>query len=184
MVSHLPLRKCSCCFSLPLLSMLSLARSAALAHCLCPASSALAFRRFQHQIANGKTVTRVRVPQHAVLELIECGVELHGCEIKAARLGSVSLTGAWVARGGARETELFLYGSSFSLPPALAAASRGVAAAYEPARPRRLLVRRRTIDSLLKTAESGEKELVRAPSDICARSRWAHHLQLARSGGA
>lgn len=85
--------------------------------------------------------------EYDLLEKLEAGVELTGAEVKAAKLGQVSLKGAYVAvRGG----EAWLLGAHISsYKPA------GTSRAYDPTRTRRLLIKRDEIKRLMGKIQGG-----------------------------
>lgn len=83
-----------------------------------------------------------------ILERYEAGVELFGFEVKSARAGRVNLAGSFaVIRSG----EAWLLGAS--IPPYQV---KNTPPGYEPARSRRLLLRRDELRELIgKTARQG-----------------------------
>ena len=87
-----------------------------------------------------------------VLERLQAGLQLTGAEVKSAKLGHVSLAGAYVSfRRGRAGTEAWLRGVHIS-PYQPAAGSQ---AGYVPTRDRKLLLRRDEIDHLVGKAQSG-----------------------------
>jgi SsrA-binding protein len=78
--------------------------------------------------------------EYHILEVLECGIELLGTEVKSLRAGSAKIDDAFVrVRGG----EAFLIGSNFAAYTHAAAAMQ-----HDPTRDRRLLVHRRQIPAL------------------------------------
>lgn len=85
---------------------------------------------------------------YEILERSEAGIELLGFEVKAIRTGHVSLQGSFVT---VRGSELWL--TNATIPPYQAA---NTPAAYAPDRPRRLLLHKGEISSLIgKMKQSG-----------------------------
>lgn len=83
-----------------------------------------------------------------ILETLEAGIELRGFEVKSVRAGRMSLRAGFVVPQG---RELFLLNAS--IPPYQAA---NTPARYDPARSRRLLLKKSEIASLLgKIRERG-----------------------------
>lgn len=82
-----------------------------------------------------------------LFEKVEAGIELTGAEVKSAKAGQVSLKGAYVAvRGG----ETWLLGAHISsYKPA------GTSKAYDPARTRRLLLKKSELRTLIGKTQSG-----------------------------
>lgn len=78
---------------------------------------------------------------------VEAGIELTGAEVKSAKAGQVSLKGAYVAvRGG----EAWLLGAHIS-----AYKPAGTSRAYDPARVRRLLLKRSELKTLTGRIQTG-----------------------------
>jgi SsrA-binding protein len=99
--------------------------------------------------SDDKTVATNRKARHdyALDEIIECGIQLTGTEVKSLRLGHASLVDCFArVRGG----ELWLEG--MHIPPY----EQGDKRTHEPMRPRRLLVHRRQLAQLQRaTTEKG-----------------------------
>jgi len=85
--------------------------------------------------------------RYELLERVECGVVLHGTEVKALRESGAQLREAYAA---IRDGELWLHGAH--IPPYAPAAREN----HEPERPRKLLLHRRELDRLAgRVAERG-----------------------------
>ena len=99
--------------------------------------------------SDDKTVATNRKARHdyTLVEILECGIQLTGTEVKSLRLGQASLVDCFArVRGG----ELWLEG--MHIPPYEQGQTKG----YDPIRPRKLLLHRREIERLLgKTKEQG-----------------------------
>ena len=99
--------------------------------------------------SDDKTVATNRKARHdyTIDEIIECGIQLTGTEVKSLRLGQASLVDCFARlRGG----ELWLEG--MHIPPY----DQGDKRAHEPMRPRKLLVHRRQLGQLQRsTIEKG-----------------------------
>lgn len=88
---------------------------------------------------------------YEVAERLQAGLQLTGPEVKAAKLGHVSLAGAYVSfRRSRTGTEAWLRGVHIS-PYQPAAGSQ---AGYVPTRDRKLLLRREEIDHLVGKAQA------------------------------
>lgn len=98
---------------------------------------------------------------YAILEEIEAGIELLGCEVRSLRAGNGSLKGARVvARGG----EAYLVGAT--IPPwQMVNAPKS----YDQERSRRLLLSHKEIARI--AAAEGEKGLTIVPLKVYNRSR-------------
>ena len=100
--------------------------------------------------AGRKTVVSNRRARHdyEILERFETGIVLSGAEVKSLRGGHGSLAEAF---GRVRDGEVWLEG--MHIPPYAQAADK---ARYQPTRPRKLLLHRGEIESLVgKTAQKG-----------------------------
>lgn len=100
--------------------------------------------------AGQKTVVSNRRARHdyEILERFETGIVLSGAEVKSLRGGHGSLAEAFAR---VRDGEVWLEG--MHIPPYAQAANK---AAYQPTRPRKLLLHRKEIERLLgKAAERG-----------------------------
>src|SRR5947209_19082539 len=93
--------------------------------------------------------------RYQLLERLECGVALHGTEVKALRASGAQLKDGYAA---VREGELWLH--SVHIPPYGPAAREN----HEPERPRKLLVHRRELDRLAGRAQ--ERGLTLVPTRI------------------
>ncbi len=104
--------------------------------------------RTEHR-SDDKTVATNRKARHdfAIIETIECGIQLTGTEVKSLRLGQASLVDCYAR---IRDGELWIEG--LHIPPY----EQGDRRTHEPMRPRKLLVHRRQLDALgRETAEKG-----------------------------
>jgi SsrA-binding protein len=104
--------------------------------------------------SDDKTVATNRKARHdyAILETLECGIQLTGTEVKSLRLGQASLVDCFARL---RDGELWLEG--MHIPPY----EQGDKRTHEPMRPRKLLVRRRELQELGR--QVGEKGLSLVP---------------------
>ena len=75
-----------------------------------------------------------------IKETVEAGIVLKGPEVKSLRLGRATLTEAWA---GERDGEMFLF--NVYIPEY----QGGVLSRFEPRAPRKLLLKKKQIDSLL-----------------------------------
>ncbi len=109
--------------------------------------------RTEHR-SDDKTVATNRKARHdfAIIETIECGIQLTGTEVKSLRLGQASLVDCYAR---IRDGELWIEG--LHIPPY----EQGDRRTHEPMRPRKLLVHRRQLDALGK--ETAEKGLALVP---------------------
>lgn len=85
---------------------------------------------------------------YEILEKVEAGISLLGCEVKSARSGKVNLKGGFVRflSGG----EAYLDGVNIAAYP------QTTNIVYEPLRPRKLLLKKNEIKRLIgKTAQKG-----------------------------
>jgi SsrA-binding protein len=99
--------------------------------------------------SDDKIVASNRKARHdfAIIETIECGIQLTGTEVKSLRLGQASLVDCYAR---IRDGELWIEG--LHIPPY----EQGDRRTHEPMRPRKLLVHRRQLDALgRETAEKG-----------------------------
>jgi SsrA-binding protein len=119
------------------------------------------------------TLTYNRRARHDydILEKFEAGLVLTGAEVKSAKAGRVQLQGAYVLPKG---TELWLTGAQIA-----AYAPAGQAAAYDPARDRKLLLSHRELAYLFgKLSEQG---LTLVPLSVYTSHRFVKvELGLAR----
>jgi SsrA-binding protein len=99
--------------------------------------------------SDDRTVATNRKARHdyTLVEVLECGIQLTGTEVKSLRLGQASLVDCFARlRGG----ELWLEG--MHIPPY----EQGDKRTHEPMRPRKLLVHRRQLAQLQRaTVEKG-----------------------------
>ncbi len=99
--------------------------------------------------SDDKTVATNRKARHdyTIVEILECGIQLTGTEVKSLRLGQASLVDCFArVRGG----ELWLEGMH------IPAYEQGDKRTHEPMRPRKLLVHRRQLGQLQRsTVEKG-----------------------------
>ena len=99
--------------------------------------------------SDDKTVATNRKARHdyTLVEILECGIQLTGTEVKSLRLGQASLVDCYARlRGG----ELWLEG--MHIPPY----EQGDKRTHEPMRPRKLLVHGRQLGQLQRaTTEKG-----------------------------
>jgi SsrA-binding protein len=107
--------------------------------------------------ADDRTVATNRKARHdyAILETIECGIQLTGSEVKSLRHGQASLVDCYARL---RDGELWLEG--MHIPPY----EQGDTRTHQPLRPRKLLVHRREIDGLRRDAD--EKGLALVPMRV------------------
>jgi SsrA-binding protein len=104
--------------------------------------------------SDDKTVATNRKARHdyTLVDILECGIQLTGTEVKSLRLGQASLVDCYARlRGG----ELWLEG--MHIPPY----EQGDKRTHEPMRPRKLLVHRRQLAQLERSIT--EKSLVLVP---------------------
>jgi SsrA-binding protein len=114
------------------------------------------------------SANRKALHDYAVLEKIEAGIALLGTEVKVARNGGVSLTGAYAR---VENDGLWLLQASF--PPY----SFGNRFNHEPLRPRRLLVHRR--EMLRLRAAQEQKGLALIPLRLYLAPRGLVKVELA-----
>lgn len=99
--------------------------------------------------------------RYHILETFEAGIALTGHEVKSARLGTVSLKGAFVVFQGERPVLVNAHIGSFQ--------PKNAPKAYDPRRSRALLLKRREIQRLLgKRAGEG---LTLVPIRLYAQAR-------------
>jgi SsrA-binding protein len=103
-----------------------------------------------HDAAGEKTIVSNRKARHdyEILEHFEAGIVLSGAEVKSLRGGRGSLTEAYARL---RDGEVWIEG--MHIPPYEQASDKRT---YDPIRPRKLLLHRKQIETLIgKTAERG-----------------------------
>lgn len=98
-----------------------------------------------------------------VLEVLECGIELLGTEVKSLRAGQAKIDEAYIRIDG---TELFLVGANIAFYPLAADGMQHV-----PTRKRRLLVHRRQIEKLQLHVNQKGKTLI--PLAVYFHHGWA-----------
>ncbi len=96
---------------------------------------------------------------YELLEKIEGGLVLAGCEVKAIKTGHISLKGAYVT---INNSELFLVNAN--IPPYQPA---NMPESYDPTRSRKVLVRRNEIKSLI--GKAGQKGLTLVPIKVYSK---------------
>ena len=99
--------------------------------------------------SDDKTVATNRKARHdyTIVEILECGIQLTGTEVKSLRLGQASLVDCFARL---RDGELWLEGMH------IPAYEQGDKRTHEPMRPRKLLVHRRQLGQLQRsTVEKG-----------------------------
>jgi len=110
-----------------------------------------------------RIVNRKARHDYAVAEVVECGLELVGTEVKSLRAGQAKIDEAYArVRGG----EVFLVGVNIAPYPMAAAAMQ-----HDPARQRRLLLHRRQIRQLESHVRQKGRTLV--PLAIYFKDGWA-----------
>ncbi|HZD64713.1 MAG TPA: SsrA-binding protein SmpB [Acidimicrobiales bacterium] len=106
-----------------------------------------------------------------ILETHECGIALHGSEVKSLREGQAQLRDAYARVEGG---QMWLFG--VHIPPYANAVGFG---SHDPDRPRKLLLHRREIDHLM--GEVQRRSLTLVPLSVYFREGWAKvDLALAR----
>ncbi len=110
-----------------------------------------------------RIVNRRARHDYDILEVVECGIELTGTEVKSLRAGQVTID---EAHGRLRDGELYLAGATIAHYPQ----ARGVLQ-HDPTRERKLLVHRRQLDQI--TAHVMQKGKTLIPMDIYFKRGWA-----------
>ena len=105
----------------------------------------MAKKKQQTQNFSPTILNRRAQRDYRILETIECGIELTGTEVKSIRRGRVALAEGF-AKPDERDRQLYLYNVDISHYPQAAEQFQ-----HEPRRPRKLLARRREIESLFGT---------------------------------
>ena len=98
-----------------------------------------------------------------ILEVVECGIELTGTEVKSLRSGQAKIDDAY---GRVRNDEVFLIGSNIAMYPQAAPSMQ-----HDPARDRKLLLRRSQICQLDAHVRQKGKTLV--PLAVYFKRGWA-----------
>jgi len=101
--------------------------------------------------------------EYHISEVLECGLELTGTEVKSLRAGQAKIDEAFARL---RDGELILVGSTIALYPQAAAAMQ-----HETTRERKLLVHRRQIAQLLTHVKQKGKTLI--PLAVYFKNGWA-----------
>ena len=103
--------------------------------------------------SDDKTVATNRKARHdyTLVDILECGIQLTGTEVKSLRLGQASLVDCYAR---IRDGELWIEG--LHIPPY----EQGDKRTHEPMRPRKLLVHRRQIEALRRDASEKGLSLV------------------------
>lgn len=115
-------------------------------------------------MADVKTIAVNRKAYHDyhILETLEAGIVLTGTEIKSVRAGRVNLRDSFAR---AENGELWLFNTH------IARYEAGSHYNHEPTRPRKLLLHRKQIDSLIGTAT--QKNLTLVPLKLYIKNRVA-----------
>jgi len=109
---------------------------------------------------------------YAIKETVEAGIVLKGPEVKSLRMGRANLGDAWA---GEREGELWLF--NCHIPEY----QGGVLSRFEPLAPRKLLVKRKQMDTLIGAITRQGMSLV--PIDIHFNDRGVAKVQLGLGEG-
>ena len=110
-----------------------------------------------------RIVNRKARHEFHILEIVECGLELLGTEVKSLRAGQAKIDDAYAR---VRNGEVFLVGANIA---AYAQAAAGMQ--HDPARDRKLLLRRRQIGQLESHARQKGKTLI--PLAVYFKRGWA-----------
>ena len=129
----------------------------------------------KRKVAPGDVATnRQASHRYELLDRYECGIELHGSEVKSLREGGVQLKDAYATL---EDGELWLH--RMYVAPYRPAAREN----HEPERPRKLLLHRRELDRLIGRTHEKGRTLV--PTRVYFRGPWAKvELSLARGKAA
>lgn len=109
---------------------------------------------------------------YAVLETLECGIELRGSEVKSLRLGRMNLKDSF---GRLEKNEVFLYNAHIS--PYAQASYLNV----EPTRPRKLLLHRKQINRLM--GQVAQRGMALVPTKAYFNSQGIAKIELALCKG-
>jgi SsrA-binding protein len=109
---------------------------------------------------------------YTIKETVEAGIVLMGPEVKSLRLGRATLTEAWA---GERDGELYLFNAY------IPEYQGGVLSRFEPRAPRKLLVHRKQMRSLLGAVSRDGVTLV--PLDIHFNERGMAKVKLGLGEG-
>ncbi|MFB3894215.1 MAG: SsrA-binding protein SmpB [Phycisphaerae bacterium] len=101
--------------------------------------------------------------EYHILEVVECGMELVGTEVKSLRAGQAKIDEAYAR---VRSGQAYLVGANIATYPMAAAAMQ-----HDPTRDRRLLLHRRQIDHLQAHALQKGNTLV--PLAVYFKDGWA-----------
>ena len=110
-----------------------------------------------------RTVNRKARHDYHILEVVECGMELTGTEIKSLRAGQMKIDEAFArVKGG----QVFLVGANIAPYPQAAAGMQ-----HMPARDRKLLLHRRQIHQIETHVKQKGKTLI--PLAVYFKRGWA-----------
>ncbi len=110
-----------------------------------------------------RIVNRKARHDYDILEVVECGIELTGTEVKSLREGRMKISEAY---GRIRDGQVYLVGANIS-PYSNAAGSMQ----HEPDRDRRLLLHRRQIKKIESHVRQKGKTLI--PTAVYFKRGWA-----------
>ncbi|MFA6133565.1 MAG: SsrA-binding protein SmpB [Phycisphaerae bacterium] len=110
-----------------------------------------------------RIVNRKARHDYEILEVVECGVELVGTEVKSLRAGQAKID---EAHARVRNGEVVLIGANIAIYP-----QAGPAAQHDPTRQRKLLLHRRQIEALASHVAQKGKTLV--PLAVYFKRGWA-----------
>ncbi len=116
----------------------------------------------QHRKGPPRIVNRKARHEYHILEVVECGMELLGTEVKSLRAGSVQIDDA---HARVRDGEVFLVGANIAAYPQAGPTQ------HEPMRDRKLLLRRGQIEQLGAHVAQKGKTLV--PLAVYFKKGWA-----------
>lgn len=110
-----------------------------------------------------RIVNRRARHDYEILEVVECGIELTGTEVKSVRAGQIKIDEAFAR---IRRGEMELVGANVAVYSQAAAAMQ-----HDPTRPRRLLLHRRQIAQLESHVRQKGKTLI--PLAVYFHRGWA-----------